>query len=176
MALTPDFSTYQEVGSPSIVNIVDTSTGSDVAIDSRRVYLVDSQGNYVVPSGTTTDYVVWSYADTEIAIDCLSIDMALNITVLWLDSGGVTLYSKTRLQGFTLYNMTFFYSLTQSQASQQNPPINVLQDTDYYASKTTLLSNIESGDNAIVYGGDIFTAQLCYDMATFMVQNEAKFF
>ena len=55
MPLTPNFSTSQQAGLPSDVVVTDTSTGSDVAIVARRVYLVNYAGEYVVADGTTTD-------------------------------------------------------------------------------------------------------------------------
>ena len=91
MPLTPNFSTEQTIGFPSIVTITDDSTGSDVAVTQRRVYLVDSEGEYVVPDGTTTDYVEWDYAETTLDIDCLTADSALDITVHWLDVSNVVL-------------------------------------------------------------------------------------
>ena len=77
MPLTPNFSTSQAVGEPSVITVTDTSTGSDAAIASRRVYLVDYEGNYVVAAGTTTAYTPWPLAQTSIDIDCLTEDMAL---------------------------------------------------------------------------------------------------
>lgn len=175
MPLTPNFSTEQTIGFPSIVTITDDSTGSDVAITQRRVYLVDSEGEYVVPDGTTTDYVEWDYAETTLDIDCLTADSALDITVHWLDVSNVVLYSKTLLKGFTLYNETFYYSLTQSQATQATPP-NIIQDTGYYANKLILRTLIDSGNQAITYGDDIATAQTMYNQATQMVTNQDYYF
>lgn len=175
MALTPHFSTEQTVGYPSVVTVVDESTGSDASITQRRVYLVNSEGEYVVPDGTTTDYVQWAYADSEIDIDCLDFDSALDITVQWLDVSNVVLYSKTLLKGFTLYNETFYYSLTQAQATQSTPP-NVVQDTGYYTNKLILRTLIDSGNQSITYGDDIATAQTMYNQATQMVDNQDYYF
>ena len=178
MALTQDFSTEQVVGYPSQIVLTDDSTGTDAAVTQRRIYLVDSEGEYVVPTGTTTDYVNFPLvllATDEITIDCLTEDAALDITVQWLDVSNVVLYSKTRLKGFTLYNETFYYSLTQTQASQSVPP-NILQDTNYYNNKIALRVNIDDGNQAITYGSDITTAQAAYDRATLMVTEEAKYF
>jgi len=121
MPLTPNFTTSQQAGLPSNVIITDASTGSDVAIVSRRVFLVNYAGEYLVADGTTTNYTVWPLAQSSISIDCLSADTAVQITVNWVDAGGVTLYTKTSLAGFTLFNMTFYYSLTQGQAAISQP-------------------------------------------------------
>lgn len=176
MPLVPNFTTSQAVGEPSVITVTDTSTGSDVAIASRRVYLVDYEGNYVVESSnTTTDYTPWPLVDTSIDIDCLTEDMALSVVVTWNDAGGVQLYTKTVLTGFTLYNETFYYSLTQGQAAVSQPSY-ILQDTTYYQNKCKLRSNIDSGNQAISLGGDITSAQECYDLATVMVNNQNFFF
>ena len=127
MSFTPNFTTYQLAGSPSTIYLEDTSTGSDVAITQRRIYITDYEGNYVVPSGTTTDYVNFPLIHNTIYIDCLTEDMALTVTVQWLDVNNVVLYDKTDLIGFTLYNETFYYSLTQGQAAISNPSY-ILQD------------------------------------------------
>ena len=175
MPLVPNFTTSQTAGSPSVINIQDTSTGSDVAVTQRRVYLQDWQGNYVVPSGTTTNYIQWDIAQSTIAIDCLAQDMALEVTVEWLDVTDEALYDKTELVGFTLYNETFFYSLTQAQAAASTPT-TILQDTTFLKNKSNLRLFIDSGDQAVVLGYDIVSAQQCYNLASNLVTNQDFFF
>ena len=175
MPLTPNFSTSQQAGLPSDVIITDTSTGSDAAIVARRVFLTNYEGEYVVASGTTTNYTPWPLVDTSISINCLSQDTALIVTVNWIDAGGVTLYTKTSLAGFTLYNETFYYSLTQGQAAISQPSY-ILQDTTYFSNKSKLRVLIDSGNQAVTLGYDITTAQICYDLATDMVSNQNYLF
>ena len=55
MPLVPNFTASQFSGTPSIITLTDTSTGSDVTIAKRRVYLLQSNGTFLVPTGTTTD-------------------------------------------------------------------------------------------------------------------------
>jgi hypothetical protein len=171
MPLVPNFTTSQTAGSPSVINIEDTSTGSDVAVTQRRVYLQDWQGNYVVPSGTTTNYIQWSIGQSTIAIDCLTEDMALEVTVEWLNVSNVSLYDKTELVGFTLYNETFYYSMTQAQAAASTPT-TILQDTTFLQNKSNLRLFIDSGDQAVVLGYDIVSAQQCYNLATNLNTNQ----
>ena len=175
MPLVPNFSTSQPPGTPSNVIVTDTSTGSDVAITGRRVYLVNYAGEYVVPSGTTTNYVVWPLAQNSISINCLTQDSALSVTVNWVNVSGVTLYTKTVLAGFTLYNETFYYSLTQGQAAVSNPSF-ILQDTNYFNNKSKLRCLIDSGNQAVTLGYDITSAQECYDLASAMVTNQNLYF
>lgn len=175
MPLTPSFSVSQPIGNPSVVQITDTSTGSDVAITSRRVYLEDYEGNYVVPSGVTTSYVPWPLTSPTLSIDCLTQDSALQVTVQWLNVTNTTLYTSSSLEGFTLYNESFYYSLTQAQAMVSNPSY-IAQDTHYYNNKMKLRLFIDSGNQAISLGNDITSAQICYDSASYIVANQQNYF
>lgn len=172
MPLVPNFTTSQTQGSPSIIKLTDTATGSNVAITGRRILLVDNVGNYVKPDGNLTDYIVWALADTTIDIDCLSTDMALNITVNWVDVSGATIETKTILNGFTLYNEQFYYNLTTKQSSN---PLR-LDNENYAKNKSMLRMYIDSGNQAITNGNDIKNAQLSYDKATYLSNNENLFF
>ena len=167
MALTPLFNASQSSGLPSTINIVDVSTGSDNAITQRRVFLQQSDGTYLVPTGTSTNYVPWAYANSSIAINCLSQDTALSITVQWLNVSNTVLYSLTTAYGFTAYNETFYYGLTQQQIA--NP--GIINDTNYFNNKMALRVYIDSGNQAISFASDIFSAQFCYDQATNLVTN-----
>jgi len=175
MPFVPNFTTSQTAGLPSNVILTDASTGSDPAIVERRVYLVNYAGEYVVASGNTNNYTVWSILQSSISIDCLTQDTALQITVDYVDAGGVALYTKTLLAGFTLYNLTFYYSLTQGQAAVANPSY-ILQDNQYFQNKSKLKTLIESGNNAVTLGYDITSAQECYDLATAMVTAQNMYF
>ena len=175
MPFVPNFTTSQQAGLPSNVIITDASTGTDAAIVSRRVFLVNYAGEYLVADGTTTNYTVWPIAQSSISIDCLDQDTAVQITVNYVDAGGVTLYTKTSLAGFTLYNETFYYSLTQGQAAISQPSY-ILQDTTYFSNKSKLRVLIDSGNQAVTLGYDITTAQICYDLATDMVSNQNYLF
>lgn len=175
MPLTPNFTTSQQAGLPSNVIVTDTSTGSDVGIVARRVYLTNYAGEYVVANGTTTDYTPWPLAQTSISIDCLTQDSALTVTVEWVNLSGVALYTKTILAGFTLFNETYYYSLTQGQAAVSNPSY-ILQDNGYFQNKSKLRCLIDSGNQAVTLGYDITSAQECYDLASFMVTNQNNYF
>lgn len=177
MPITADFTTSQVVGNPAEIVITDTSTGSDPSASTRRVYLQNALGEYVVPDGNPSDeYILWPIGDGPLTIDVLDEDAALSITLAYVDSGGTVLASDTQLCGFTLYNETFYYSLTQAQAMQNQPPPMIMQDTQYYNNKMKLRVEIDSGNQAISLGGDITTAQECYDRATYLRINQNDFF
>lgn len=144
------------------MTITDTSTGVDAAVTQRRVYLAKDDGTFLVPEGTATDYIEWSYADSSIDIDALDIDYGLLITVQWLNVSNVVLYDLSDNVGFTSYNEDFDYQLTQMLSG--NPLL--INDANFFQSKSDLRTNIDSGNQAILRADDIYGAQQCYDRAT----------
>ncbi len=162
MPFVQNFETSQTVGVPEGINLEDTSTGIDADIFERKVYFQISDGSYLVEDGTTTDYEIWPYADTTITFDVLDEDEAINIRVDWVNSIGTVLYTKTILTGFTLFNETFDYGLTQQLAG--NPIL--INDNNFFFSKMSLRVYIDSGNNALSLGSDITSAQICYSKAT----------
>ncbi len=182
MAITVAFSTSQTVGNTAGINIEDESTGSDVTAVSRRLYFVNSQGQWIDSNGNLSDtiaYTEWPIADgNSLTLNYLTGTTALNVTLSYVTSGGAVANGATltKLQGFTLYAESFYYSLTQAQAQQNTPPPTILQDNSYYTQKMMLRVNIDSGDQAITLGGDITSAQNCYNLADYQIQNQSLFF
>ena len=172
MPLTPNFTASQFSGTPSVITLNDTSTGSDVTIASRRVYLLQANGTFLVPAGTTTDYVVWDLVDTSIDLDVLSQDSALSITVQWMSSTNTIVTSKTISFAFTAYNETFYYGLTESQVANSN----LSASTNWYQSKLVLRVEIDSADQSITFASDIYSAQAALNRATYISTNQALFF
>lgn len=162
MALTQNFSATQLLGLPNIIVVTDTSTGSDVNVTSRRVYLRDAYNDDVLPAGTTTDYVAWDIAETSINIDCLTKDMALSITVDWLDVNETVLYTKNSVVGFTSYNEDFLYQLNSHIANKYQRTA----DGGFVQNYLEVRMRIDSGNQAVLLGADIAKAQACYDLAT----------
>lgn len=172
MSLTPNFTASQSSGTPSIITLTDTSTGSDGTIAKRRVYLLQANGTFLVPAGTTTDYIDWNLAQASIDLNVLSQDSALSITVQWLTSGNVVVTSKTTSFAFTAYNETFYYGLTESQVANSN----LSASTNWYQTKLILRVEIDSADQAITFASDIYSAQAALNRATFISTNQALFF
>jgi len=162
VAIVPNFSASQVIGEPSEVVLTDTSTGSDGAITQRRAFLRKADGTFMVPTGTSTDYIQWPYANASITIDALDKDYAFAIVVQWLNISNVVLYDKTIPTGLTLYNETFDYQLTQMFSG--NPLL--INDDSFFEKKSDLRTLIDSGNQAIVFAEDIFAAQQCYNKAT----------
>jgi len=171
MSFTPNFTTSQSSGTPNIITATDSSTGSDVAITKRRIFLLQSDGTYLVPSNVTTSYIDWALANSSININVLTVDTALSITVQWLDVSNNVLYTKTIAFGFTAYNETFYYGLTQGEVPIITP---AMINSNYYQNKMLLRVFIDSGNQAITFASDIYSSQVAYDNATYLVTN-AKF-
>ena len=172
MALVPNFTITQSVGSPNNLVFVDSSTGSDGTITSRRIYIRQADGTNLVVEGTTTDYEVWAYSASSITLDILTTDISALVTVEWLDVSNVVLYTKAVNYGFTGYNEDFDYTLTQMIASN---PLNIA-DNDFFGFKSQLRTYIDSGDNAISRASDIYAAQLCYTKANELRTNSVYYF
>jgi hypothetical protein len=173
------FSTSQVQGAPNAIVLTDSSTGSDGTVASRRIYLQDDIGNYLVPSGSLS-YIDWPLVQgNAITLSVLNNrDMALFITLNYVTNTGAIANGATltQLQGFTLYNEDFYYSLTQDQALQNQPPPVIIQDSRYYTSKMILRVEIDSGNQAIIFANDIMSAQECYDRATYIRLNKNDYF
>ena len=162
MAFTRNFNCTQPSGSNSIIIVEDTSTGSDILITSRRVYLRTKDNTFLVPSGTSTQYIAWAISLTKISITVLDKDYALDVIVQWLGASNNILYDKTILNGFTSYNESFDLGLSSLLASNAK----LFEDNNFFLNKSKLRDALDSGDKAVSRGGDISKAQACYDVGT----------
>lgn len=172
MPLTPSFTASQNSGLPSTIVLTDTSTGSDVTITKRRVFLLQSNGQYLVPAGTTTNFIEWSLANISISLDVLTQDTALSITVQWLTSSNVVVVNKTTSFAFTAYNETFYYGLTEDQVANAS----LTSSNDWYQNKMILRVELDSATQAISFASDIFSAQAALNRATYISTNSNYFF
>lgn len=172
MSFVPNFSVAQEPQAPNLVFITDTSTGSDVLITERRVYVRNAQGNYVVPDGTNTQYVVWDINTNSITLNILKEDIAATVKVEWLNSLGAVLYEKENNYCFSQYNQQFLYFLIQMQSQTYR----IVQDTEYWSNLSTYWVNIISAIKSVEVGNDIFASQECLNRATNMKDNQSIYF
>lgn len=172
MSLVPSFTATQNIGSPEIIVLNDTSTGADALVTQRRIYLNTAEGTTITPAGVTTAYINWPIADLAISLAVLNTDYSLNINVLWLDVNGVMLYTRTVLYCFSLYAEEFYYSLTQDQTGVPN----IISGSTYYTNKMILRVEIDSANQAVSIGGDIYSSQSALDRANYMVANQNTYF
>lgn len=172
MALTPAFTISQSALNPALVLATDTSTGSDVLVTQRRIYVQTASGTYLVPSGTTTDYTQWVYANSSISLNILTEDVGVAITVQWLDVSNSVLYTLTQLYSLSQFNKNFFYYLIQQQALTPG----IIQDANYFSNLSIYHMNIVGGDTAVETGADIAACQSCLSRATYMMNNQNDFF
>lgn len=172
MPLSPNFTASQNSGTPNLIFLTDTSTGSDGTITKRRIYLLQSNGTYLVPTGTLTNYIDWALVDTTTSLNVLIQDTALSITVEWLTAANVVVANKTTSFAFTAYNETFYYGLTESQVANAN----LTASTNWYQTKMILRVELDSAYQAISFASDIFSAQAALNRATFISTNQSYFF
>lgn len=176
MALTtPNFSASQTIGLPDEINLTDTSVGSDVLIVTRHVYIQDANGDYLVETGTTTDYEVWDYADSSITLDVLTQDTACNITVQWLSVSGVVLYTKTILYEFSLNADQFLLNLTLAQISSNINAAGLSYSKSFYFNKMKLYVCTLDSANAVAIGSNIAGSQASLNRGTYLIQNPNLF-
>ena len=152
MPLSPNFTASQNSGTPNLIFLTDTSTGSDGTITKRRIYLLQSNGTYLVPTGTVTNYIEWALVDVTTSLNVLIQDTALSITVEWLTASNVVVANKTTSFAFTAYNETFYYGLTESQVANAN----LTASTNWYQTKMILRVELDSAYQAISFASDIF--------------------
>lgn len=173
MPLVENFTATQELGFPSQILFTDTSTGSDGAVTSRRIYLLDANGDYSVEDGTATTYEVWPYADSTITLDVMpTIDKAFYITVQWLDVNNTVLYTKTELTVFRLYLITYYIYLIKTQSSN----IKLREHANFYNNEIRLLCSLQEAYDAVYYAGDILSAQAALDRGQLLISQPSYFF
>jgi len=171
MPLSPAFTVSQSAIQPETVVVTDSSTGSDVLITQRRVYISTATGAYLTGNGTV-NYTAWPLADTSITLSILTQDTAANIKVEWLGASDNVLYSDNNNYPLSEFGKQFFYYLSQLQA--QTP--GIYQDTNYASNLSLFWTNIVAGDNAVNNGNDIAAAQNCYNREIYMMNNQSDFF
>lgn len=175
MPLTENFSVSQSAGLPENLTFTDISTGSDPAVTQRRIYLLQSDGTYLVPTGTSTDYIEWPLATNPITVEnLLSQDTALSITVQWLDVSNTVLYTKTAAYGFQAFGENFYYGLVLQQVPITVPAIQ--QSTNYWENLSMFRCLLDSAYNAITLNSDVYAAQTCYDADQNIISNQQFYF
>lgn len=171
---TPQVSVSQSALTPANITIVDDSVGSDVNIVSRRVSFQTAEGTYITTTGASSSiaYEAWAYADVNKTWTLLTEDMALLITVQWLDISGNVLYTYSNFYPLTKFNKNFAVYLGQLQALSPG----ILQDNNYVMNMATFWAYITYSIVMIEEAADISSSQNLMNKATLMRLNESKYF
>lgn len=164
MALTPHISIIPS-NNPSIAGLLDDSTGSDVAITGRIIYIYAADGSLFIPATS------WAIANASILLSILENDQSLSIRVDWINVSNTVLYTYSLINAFVKYEQQGIYELTQAQTA--NP--SIAQDQNFYQNKLQLLCEVLSAQNAIDTGQDYFAAQLCIARGAYLLQNSNYF-
>src|ERR1700733_5475348 len=147
MPLVPSFSIAATSNLGQIL-VSDTSTGSDGSIVDRVITLYNSAQTVI----GTYDFPL--SAGSSILITPFTTDTAVNATINWNYTGGVSMYNYSVLYAYTQYAEQYFYTLTQQQ--QADPAF--LNDQQYFQNKSKLRTLIDSATQSIAVGQDILSA------------------
>lgn len=160
MALTPSF-TITPTSNAAAFTLTDTSTGSDGAIVGKVILLYLVSNSLLVPS------IPWPTATNPITISPLTQDVALNVTVNWVDVDGNVLYTASMIYAFVQYGEQFYYGLTQ----QATATPTIVNDQLYYQNKSILRDELDSAVQAITIGQDVYSAQECIGRYQQLINN-----
>lgn len=168
MPLTPSFS-LSATADPSALSVVDSSTGSDGAVVGRKINIFDVSN--VLFGASPYDFP--SFPGTaSITINPFQKDSAVNVVVTWINNVGTVLYTASKIYASTGYAEAFYYLLTQQQ--QGNPAF--LQDQNYFQNKSKLRVLIDSCNQAISVGNDVFSANTSIALYQVMLNNPKLYF
>lgn len=151
---------------PTAIILQDTSTGSDGAIVSRSISLFTVQNVLLAPP------IPWPLATNPITINPLTTDLALNIIVTWLDSGGAVLYTLGQIAAFTGYGEQFNYNLIQTETSSPG----ILQDVNYQNYVNTLNNYLTNAVKAISVGQSLGNSEAMILKEIFLVKNSNLYY
>ena len=176
MAIVQGFTTSQTLGEPDKINLTDTSTGTDAAVVSRRVYITDKDGIYYTEDGTsaTSAYEEWANfpSTTTLTLDILTQDRAFNIRVDWINVSGTVLYTEPELQDYTLYAKTYYINSIKSQSSNNQ----LKNHANFYINLIKLLVSIKEADDSVLLLSDISSSQAALNRAKKLVDNPSYFY
>lgn len=168
MALSASFSVVGTID-PTALLITDTSTGTDVAVVGRKINIYDVSN--ALFGASPYDFPNFP-ATTSITINPLQRDKALLVVVTWINSIGGTVYTASNIAVFTGYAEALYYSLTQEQQAKPS----IINDSQYFENKSKFRVLIDSANQAISVGQDIYSAQNCIELYQPMIDNPKIYF
>jgi hypothetical protein len=165
MPLVPSFTVSPTLTLGQVL-LVDTSTGSDGAI-TDRIITITNPSNVVVG---TYDFPL--SAGSSIPIGPFTSDAAVNFRIDWNNNVGASIYNASNVFAYTEYAEAYFFSLTQQQ--QANP--SFLNDQQYFEGKSKLRTLIDSANQSISVGKDVFSANISISLYQIMLNNPLLYF
>lgn len=174
MALDAAFTATESLADPNLITFEDTSTGTDLTITVRRIYVQLANGNWVDEDGnesTTETYIEWDYADDTIQLSLITKSTAADIEVKWM-AGSTEVYSESEEYGFNLYDYLAGLQLLQGNTSAPEQ----VQDTNYYSNMQQFIVNLWNEEAAIEIGNDIYSSQGAMNRNQLMIQNDDFYF
>lgn len=173
MALTVNFTSSESLSSNNLVTFTDTSTGTDLTITTRRIYIRLANGNWLTTAGesTTSAYESWSYSLATIQLDLLSRSTTANVTVEWY-AGASLVYTKTILMEWDLYDYVFLFGLLSAQTSF--PAVN--DNQGYWPNSFAMITNLFQSESAVTNMDDLYSSQAALDRNQYFIDNQSMFF
>jgi hypothetical protein len=172
MPLVPNFAASQSYATPSKITLTDSSTGSDVDLAERRVFIQDYTGAYLKESGQEANYKVWALASSSVELDLLTRDKAVKITVTYVNLAGTTLYTAIQYKCCDANSQIGKYSVLQKWVS--NP--GIINDANYASGIVLLETYMDGAQDAIRIGSNLTLSQQCLDGAKNMLDNQSIYF
>jgi len=168
MSFVQNFTASQQISTPNLLVIQDTSTGTDGAIVDREVFLQKADGTYLVVKGVSTNYMDFPLsAGSTISYDVLDKDYALNITVNWLDIAGNVLHTQTVLYCFSTYAQIYDTKLSKAQIA--NP--SLIDNNNWLSTKFALTTYIRAANDGVGLGVSISILQLSLSKAKYIIDH-----
>ncbi len=165
------FTSSQSAGDLETATLTDTSD-SLAGITGRLIYIQKYTGDYLVPTGYTTDYIVWPIGSNTIDInDLLDKDYCVDISVKWFTGSTITA-TTTVLTLFTGYGDLFLRQLTQRLAANR---VNI-SNKNFWENKNKLRVLLDDAAQAVSLLNDQTIAQFCLDEEYELTQNISSFF
>lgn len=173
MPLTPNFTSSQSLSSNNLITFVDSSTGTDLSLSSRRIAILLANGNYLTTAGesATIAYETWNIGDTSVELNLLTKSTTASVVVDWLTGSTVT-YTKTILMEWDLYDYVFLFGLLSAQTSYPARTSN----SDYWQNSFKMVTNLFQSEQATELMEDIYSSQAALDRNYFMITHQNNFF
>lgn len=173
MALTtPSFTTAQDLSNPNLITFTDSSTGVDATITTRYIFVQLADGTYLVPAGTTTNYIVWDYANANKVVDLLSKSQAVTVTVNWYANvNNAPVYTIVQNTEWGLFDYLYLFEMLQTQTS--NP--SIINSSDFYDNTLKMIVNLFQAENSITKMSDVYSSQAAFDRNLYLMRFQNQF-